>query len=207
MTNEANQTAPTDASNAPSLEEEILRPSKLSPVDYELERNGVAERFGIRVTTLEKPEHIGPVVDPERALDELAEAVPDKSKKAADVLIELSARAEELFHAPDGKAYATIPVGDHCETWPIRSKGFRRWLAREFFTKTSSAPNSDAIQSALNVIEARAHFDGAQRPVHIRVGAHDGRLYLDLADVTDVQREKLRPDLYRDVEPQRGRLP
>jgi len=182
MTNEANQTAPTDASNAPSLEEEILRPSKLSPVDYELERNGVAERFGIRVTTLEKPEHIGPVVDPERALDELAEAVPDKSKKAADVLIELSARAEELFHAPDGMAYATIPVGDHCETWPIRSKGFRRWLAREFFTKTSSAPNSDAIQSALNVIEARAHFDGAQRPVHIRVSAHDGRLYLDLAD-------------------------
>jgi hypothetical protein len=109
-------------------------------------------------------------------------AAPDKGKKAADVLIELSARAEELFHAPDGTAYATIPVGDHLETWPIRSKGFRRWLAREFFTKTSSAPNSDAIQSALNVIEARAHFDGAQRPVHIRVGAHDGRLYLDLAD-------------------------
>jgi hypothetical protein len=109
-------------------------------------------------------------------------AAPDKGKKAADVLIELSASAEELFHAPDGTAYAAIPVGDHRETWPIRSKGFRRWLAREFFTKTSSAPNSDAIQSALNVIEARAHFDGTQRPVHIRVGAQDGRLYLDLAD-------------------------
>jgi hypothetical protein len=102
--------------------------------------------------------------------------------KAADILIELSARAEELFHAPDGTGFATIPVDDHLETWPIRSKVFRRWLAREFFTKTSSAPNSDAIQSALNVIEARAHFDGAQRLVYVRVGAHDGRIYLDLAD-------------------------
>src|SRR5262249_49143485 len=74
-------------------------------------------------------------------------------------------------------------VGDHVETWPVRSKGFKRWLAREFFTETASAPNSDAIQSALNVIEARTHFDGRQRTVHVRVGAFDGRLYLDLADM------------------------
>src|SRR5215475_2103789 len=105
-----------------------------------------------------------------------------QKRKAADVLIDLSARAEELFHAPDGTGYATIPVDDHLETWPIRSKGFKRWLARAFFAETSSAPNSDAIQSALNVIEARAHFDGRQQPVHVRVGACDGRLYLDLAD-------------------------
>src|SRR5262249_51762944 len=55
-------------------------------------------------------------------------------------------------------------------------------LARAFFDETKSAPNSDAIQSALNVIEAHAHFDGVERTVYIRVGAHDGRLYLDLAD-------------------------
>ena len=117
----------------------------------------------------------------EKAQKKLA-ADPDKSKKAADILIELSTRAEELFHAPDGTGFATIPVDDHLETWPVRSKGFRRWLAREFFAETWSAPNSDAIQSALNVIEAYAHFDGIQRPVHVRVGAHDGCLYLDLAD-------------------------
>jgi hypothetical protein len=106
-----------------------------------------------------------------------------KSKeKAADVLIRLATGAEELFHAPDGTGYAIIPVGDHLETWPIRSRGFRRWLARAFFRETSTACNSDAIQSALNVIEARAAFDGRERPVYVRVGASEGRLYLDLAD-------------------------
>src|SRR5215475_11367450 len=117
------------------------------------------------------------------AEDELGGKSQQKKEKAADILIRLSEGSEELFHAPDGTGFATIPVGDHLETWPVRSKGFKRWLAREFFNETGSAPNSDAIQSALNVIEARAHFDGQQRPVHVRVGAFDGRLYLDLADV------------------------
>jgi hypothetical protein len=55
-------------------------------------------------------------------------------------------------------------------------------LAREFFAETSSAPNSDALQAAMNVIEARAHFDGAEQPVYVCVGACDGKIYLDLAD-------------------------
>ncbi|WP_371055131.1 hypothetical protein [Rhodosalinus sp. K401] len=38
------------------------------------------------------------------------------------------------------------------------------------------------MQAALNVIEAKAHFDGPERQVFIRVGGHEGRLYLDLGD-------------------------
>ena len=40
------------------------------------------------------------------------------------------------------------------------------------------------MQSALNVIEAKAHFDAPERLVHVRVGGLDGRLYLDLVDPT-----------------------
>ena len=52
------------------------------------------------------------------------------------------------------------------------------------FEKTEGAPSSEALQSALNVIEAKAHFDAPERIVHIRVGGLDGRLYLDLVDET-----------------------
>ena len=64
----------------------------------------------------------------------------------------------------------------------MRTKGFRRWLARQFFEQTGGAPSSEALQSTLNVIEAKAHFDGPERPVFIRVGGLDERLYLDLGD-------------------------
>jgi len=105
------------------------------------------------------------------------------SQKQADILIAL-AQSAELFHAPDGTGFADLNINSHRETWQIRGKGFRRWLARRFFEATRGAPSSEALQSALNVIEARAHFDGPERVVHIRVGGLDDRLYLDLGDET-----------------------
>jgi len=101
----------------------------------------------------------------------------------ADILIEL-AQSAELFHTPDSTGFADIDISGHRETWPIRAKGFRRWLARKYFEATQGAPSSEALQSALNVIEARAHFDAPERVVHIRVGGLGDKLYLDLCDET-----------------------
>jgi len=105
------------------------------------------------------------------------------SKKQANFLIEL-ANAAELYHAPDGTGFADLYIGGHRETWPVHSKGFKRWLALRFYKTTRSAANSEALQSALNVIEAKAQFDAAAHAVHVRIGEHDGRLYLDLCDET-----------------------
>jgi hypothetical protein len=106
-----------------------------------------------------------------------------RGPKQADILIGLTQSAE-LFHTPDGIGFADIVVNGHRETWPIRRKGFKHWLTRRFFQTTGGAPNSEALQSALNVIEAKAHFDAPEREVYIRVGGLDGRLYLDLGDDT-----------------------
>jgi hypothetical protein len=110
-------------------------------------------------------------------------ATAGRGPTQADILIDLTQSAE-LFHAPDGTGFADLDINGHRETWPIRGKGFRRWLARRFFEATQGAPSSEALQSALNVIEAKAQFDAPERIVHIRVGELDGRLYLDLCDST-----------------------
>jgi hypothetical protein len=99
----------------------------------------------------------------------------------ADILIE-QAQSAVLFHTPDGTGFADIEVSGHRETWPIRSTGFRRWLTQGFFKATRKAPNAAAMQSALNAIEAAAQFDALERVVHVRVGALNDRLYLDLCD-------------------------
>jgi hypothetical protein len=104
-----------------------------------------------------------------------------RPRKQADTLIEI-AEAAELFHARDGMAYGDLLIGEHRETWAVRSKRFRHWLARRFYEKTEGAPNSEALQSALNVIEARAHHDAPERDVYLRIGGSAGRIYLDLAD-------------------------
>src|SRR5499425_2387605 len=121
------------------------------------------------------------------ALDEgIAEESGDaggRGPKQADILIGL-AHSADLFRSPDGIGFADLDINGHRETWPIRSKGFRRWLARRFYDTTQGAPSSEALASALNVIEAKAHFDAPEREIYVRVGGLDGRLYLDLGDET-----------------------
>jgi len=129
------------------------------------------KRVGCRVTALD---------------DAIAEESGDAGGRGptqADILIDL-AQTPDLFHTADGTGFADLDINGHRETWPIRGRGFRRWLARRFFEATGGAPSSEALQSALNVVEAKAHFDAPERQVHIRVGELDGRLYLDLGDDT-----------------------
>ena len=86
---------------------------------------------------------------------------PDKESQAT-ILVDLVSHAE-FFHAVDQSCYATIPIGSHVETWPIRSNSFRRYIAGLFYRSEAKAAGSQAIQDALNVIEARALFDSPER--------------------------------------------
>jgi hypothetical protein len=104
-----------------------------------------------------------------------------RGRDAADILIDLALTAE-LFHSPDGIGSADLDINGHRETWPIRAKTFRRWLARRFFEATKGAPSSEAMSSALNLIEAKANFDAPERAVNVRLAALDGKLYIDLCD-------------------------
>lgn len=99
----------------------------------------------------------------------------------AQQLIRLAASAQ-LFHSPDQRAFASIRVRDHEETWPIRSRSFRNWLLRQYFETTGGAPNAQAVKDTLDLLEARAQFDGSEAPLPTRIATLNGALYIDLAD-------------------------
>ena len=136
-----------------------------------------AEKYGQSDHDVEIVEHApAPKAGPKKNGD-----ARNRRPTQADVLIEL-AEAVELFHAPDGTGFADIEINGHRETWPLRYKSFRRWLAMRYYETQDGAPSSEAIQQALNVIEAKAQFHAPERTVHIRVAGLDHRLYLDLCD-------------------------
>jgi len=62
-------------------------------------------------------------------------------RKQADVLIDLAA-ADAPWHAPDGTAYADIERADHRETWPLRSRGYRRVLIARYHACVRGAPSA-----------------------------------------------------------------
>ncbi len=108
-------------------------------------------------------------------------AARGRRRRRADELLDLIADIE-LWHSPEGDAYATAPVNSHFENWPVPGKGFRRWIAGQYFRRTSRGASRQAIDEALCTIEAIAINNGAEHTPCLRVGEHAGDIYVDLAD-------------------------
>jgi hypothetical protein len=87
-----------------------------------------------------------------------------------------------LFHDDLDLAYASIPVGDHREVHPVRSRKFKRWLRRELRTRTGAVAYTQAVDEAVETLCAEAEFDGEQRDVFVRVAPQGDGVLLDLGD-------------------------
>jgi Bifunctional DNA primase/polymerase, N-terminal/Primase C terminal 1 (PriCT-1) len=90
----------------------------------------------------------------------------------------------ELFRTPEGQPYARVRVAGHEEVMAIGERGssFRSWLANRFHAETGTAPSSDALSQALEVLRGKALFGGRVHEVHTRFAPHGQALYLDLAN-------------------------
>jgi len=121
----------------------------------------------------------------------------EKKPSQAEALVMLASEAD-LFHTPDNKAFGTLPVNGHRETWSLRSNGFRRWLTQRFYDKHGKPPGGQAMSDALSLLEATAQFRGPEENVFVRVAAHNGNVYLDLGGA-DWQAVEVTPTGWRVV--------
>jgi hypothetical protein len=88
----------------------------------------------------------------------------------------------ELWHTPAKEAYATILINDHKEHWLVRSLTVKRFVAKQYFDEYGMAMNSDALAAAVNLLEAKALFEGEEHSVYVRMAEHKGNFYLDLCN-------------------------
>lgn len=117
---------------------------------------------------------------------ELTSSAPKPAKKSAAVrLVEVLADDTELFHTPSGDEYASVSIDGHRETHKIKSVPFRQYLRRQFYQEEQKAPSASAVQDAVELIAARARFDGHEQEVYLRTAPRSGGgCWLDLCDST-----------------------
>lgn len=123
----------------------------------------------------------GNVFSPFDTARPLVQAGTARGPSQAKRLVDLSADIE-FFHTPERTPYGTIAFPTHHETWPVRSTHFRELLMHRFYESEGSAPNAQALQTAIDTISARAQMDGEELPVFTRVAESGGNIYLDLGD-------------------------
>jgi hypothetical protein len=107
----------------------------------------------------------------------------DDDRPPAEILVDLATSAEnEFFHTDLDDGFALVNVGEHRETFKIKSRYFTRWLTEKFFRLTGGAPSKPALEQAAATLEAIALFDGDERRVFVRAAAYGDKIYVDLCD-------------------------
>jgi hypothetical protein len=105
----------------------------------------------------------------------------ERKQSQASRLVTLAASVQ-FFHTPEGKGFASVPVGDHVENVSIKSGAFRDWLIREYRRTEGASPGAQGVQDALNDLAGTARFDSPEADAHTRLAAQDGAIYLDLCN-------------------------
>ncbi|GIW78767.1 MAG: hypothetical protein KatS3mg105_0574 [Gemmatales bacterium] len=146
--------------------------------------NKLATKIGVERDTL------APLVEPQ--LTKLASEIDatnqlsgghDESEAQSQATLAADMAADwDLWHTPSKEAYATIEVGNHKENWPVKSQTFRGFVAKRFFDEYGKAMNSEAVSAAINLLQAKALFEGDEHPVYVRLAEHEGNIYLDLCN-------------------------
>ena len=101
----------------------------------------------------------------------------------ADQLIDIG-RTENItyFVTPEEDVYADVVIDETRSTLAIREKLFKQYLRSIQFDNTGKSPGSEAVQQAIDTLEALAVRKAEKRSVHVRLADHEGRIYIDLAD-------------------------
>lgn len=123
----------------------------------------------------------GKVADGSDGADARTPAIAERDLPQATKLLRLCDDIE-LFHSPKRDLFGTVPVDSHLATYGLQSDEFNSWLVRRFFKAHKSAPNGQALESAIGTLKAKALIDGLEKQVFLRVGGHDGNVYVDLGD-------------------------
>ena len=121
-------------------------------------------------------------IEAEAVAEDRAARPRPRGPSQADRLVELTVRNAVLF-ADGDEAFVDLTVDGHRETWAVKSKGFRRWLRREFYVaEDKKSPRAEAMQQAVATLEAMSVIGSPQKRVFLRVGEAGQKLYIDLAD-------------------------
>lgn len=120
-----------------------------------------------------------PVKDPEVEITSPTDQHQDNS--SPKILEQIVADCE-LFHSPDRKGFATVPINSHKETWALESAGFKDWLAGRHYRDGNSVLKSQVLIDLIGCLQGRARYDGDEHPVFIRLAEKAENIYLDLGN-------------------------
>ncbi len=99
----------------------------------------------------------------------------------AKFIVDLASR-DILFRNPSGDAYVEVAHGKYTEVYAVESADYRGALTSRYHDLLGVCATANSLRDAINTLNSIAKSSDEKHEVHVRVGWHDGKCYLDLAD-------------------------
>jgi hypothetical protein len=110
----------------------------------------------------------------------------DEEKSTAQIALGLAEeQCSELFLDQFGTPYAAVKIDEHIETLRLKDSRFKSWLCRAYYLSEDKILNSESVTNVLNILKAKAEFEGVTRTLDLRVASVQDEpftIYYDLSN-------------------------
>jgi hypothetical protein len=100
--------------------------------------------------------------------------------EVVDTLAAIAKDGTKLWHDADENGYSTIEQDGHLEHHKVQSRGYTRWLVKQYYDRSGVYPKQAELKEAIYQIELQASFEGEEQNPRVRLNCVDGTLWLDL---------------------------
>ena len=122
----------------------------------------------------------------ETTVMEAIEAIADSSTadkepaKQSDVILDLLSDCT-LLHGNDGEEYASVEIEKKLYVFKLKTTKFKQFMLKRYYEAKKTAPGSEAVNQALEILAMKANFSDEEIEMNRRVGvSEDGKYYYDL---------------------------
>jgi hypothetical protein len=105
------------------------------------------------------------------------------NRSPAEILIDLvTENSNLLFKDQYEIPWARVHNGDHYELIKITGDKFKRFVGKLYFDSVGTAPSTEALITAVNVLRAKSEYEGQTIPLSLRVAWNNGDIIYDLTN-------------------------
>jgi hypothetical protein len=107
----------------------------------------------------------------------------EKGRPVAEKLVDLISQNSNIFFKDQyDTTYARIHNSDHNEIIRVESGKFKRYLIRLYHESENKIANAEAVANAVQVLQARAEYNGNTYPLSVRVASYNNCFFYDLTN-------------------------
>lgn len=111
------------------------------------------------------------------------EGIKSRQPTQAEILLSIAEVELQLFHDQNREPFCYFQN----QTFPLKSNRVKESLAYQFYAQTGKAPNSDALNQAINVLKGKSLFENPQIELYNRIAVADNFVWYDMGDGTAIR--------------------